>query len=128
VDVIDGEDDYYWVLDTHKGIVHSSCVGGWIPLKGKLDPKDYRELVRVWNLNNTESSRIIMTPIDRLAQYVRERHGSNQSFENLVENLRKEEKRNIKQAVLYALDEDGHSGDWKLAFAEKYYIENHQNK
>lgn len=54
VDVIDEEDDYYWVLDSHKGIVYSSCVGGWIPLKGKLDTKDYAELVRVWNLNNIE--------------------------------------------------------------------------
>lgn len=34
VDVIDAEDDYYWVYDDHHGIYHASCVGGWIPLKG----------------------------------------------------------------------------------------------
>jgi hypothetical protein len=56
VDVIDGEDDYYWVYDTKKGIVHSSCVGGWIPLKGKIEDENYDRLVRVWNLNNIEKA------------------------------------------------------------------------
>jgi len=56
VDVIDGEDDYYWVYDTKKGIVHSSCVGGWIPLKGKIEDENYDGLVRVWNLNNIEKA------------------------------------------------------------------------
>jgi hypothetical protein len=57
VDVIDGEDDYYWVFDTmRRGIIHSTCVGGWIPLKGTLDDKKYQELVRIWNLNNVEKA------------------------------------------------------------------------
>lgn len=57
VDVIDGKDDFYWVLDFFKkGIVHSSCCTGWIPLKGKIDDKDYEQLVRVWNLNNVEKA------------------------------------------------------------------------
>lgn len=55
VDVIDGEDDYYWVYDTHKGIVHASCVSGWIALKGVLPDKEYKRLVNVWNLNNVEN-------------------------------------------------------------------------
>ena len=33
VDVIDGNDDYYWVYDTEKGIIKYSCCGGWTPLK-----------------------------------------------------------------------------------------------
>jgi hypothetical protein len=56
VDVINGEDDYYWVYDTKQGIVHSSCVGGWTPLKGKIDDKNYNQLVRVWNLNHIEKA------------------------------------------------------------------------
>jgi hypothetical protein len=57
VDVVDGDDDYYWVLDdSGRGIYWSSCVGGWIPLKGRLKNKDYKELVRVWNLNNVEKA------------------------------------------------------------------------
>ena len=66
-----------------------------------------------------------MTPVARLAQYIRERHETNESFENMVANLQQIEKDNIKRAVLYSLDEDGHTGDWKLAFAEKYYLENY---
>lgn len=54
VDVIDGGDDYYWVYDSHKGIYWSTCVGGWIPLKGFIDQEKYDNLVRVWNLNNIE--------------------------------------------------------------------------
>lgn len=54
VDVVDGGDDFYWVYDTHTGIIHASCVVFWLPLKGKLDNKDYNRLVSVWNLNHTE--------------------------------------------------------------------------
>jgi hypothetical protein len=57
VDVVDGEDDYYWVYDdTKRGVHWSSCVGGWKPLKGVLKDEDYNELVRVWNLNNVEKA------------------------------------------------------------------------
>ena len=56
VDVIDGEKDYYWVLDTWKQVIHSSCVIGWIPLKANLPFEDYNELVRVWNLNHQEKA------------------------------------------------------------------------
>lgn len=64
-----------------------------------------------------------MTPVERLAQYVRDRYETNESFENLVANLRAQEKNNLTQAMLHALDEDGHTGDWKLQWVEKYYQE-----
>ena len=51
VDVIDGHEDFYWVYDTKKGIIHSSCVGGWVALKGFILDKDYKRLVSIWNLN-----------------------------------------------------------------------------
>jgi len=40
--------------------------------------------------------------------------------------MKKEE---IKQAMLYALNEDGHTGDWKIKFIEDYYIKTftHEN-
>jgi len=62
VDVIDGEDDYYWVYDGRissygrKGIYHSTCVGGWIPLKGFVEQEKYERMVRIWNLNNIEKA------------------------------------------------------------------------
>lgn len=31
------------------------------------------------------------------------------------------EKQQIKDAVIYGLDEDGHTGDWKISVAEGYY-------
>jgi len=57
VDVIEDEVDYYWVVDTYKGILHYSCCGcGWIPLKGFIKDGDYDQLVRIWNLNNEEKA------------------------------------------------------------------------
>lgn len=52
VDVIDGDDDYYWVYESRNRIYYSSCVGGWIPLKGFLEQEKYDRMVRMWNLNN----------------------------------------------------------------------------
>lgn len=53
IDVVDGKDDYYWVIKhaDKRGIHWSSCVGGWMPLKGKISDKHYNELERVWKLN-----------------------------------------------------------------------------
>lgn len=53
VDVIDGDDDYYWVFEnSFSEKILSSCVGGFFILKDSLSEKDYSELVRVWNLNH----------------------------------------------------------------------------
>jgi hypothetical protein len=30
-------------------------------------------------------------------------------------------KEQIINAIMYALDEDGHTGDWKIKFANEYY-------
>ena len=61
------------------------------------------------------------TPVERLADYVRSRYETTTTvFENLVSNLLEKEKRNIKEAIMYALDEDGHTGEWKIKFANDY--------
>ena len=39
-----------------------------------------------------------------------------------VEQAKEIEKQQMKDAVLYGLDEDGHTGDWKISVAENYYI------
>jgi hypothetical protein len=62
-----------------------------------------------------------MTPVQRLADFVRTRYQTNQAFENLVANLLDQEKRRMTDAVMYALDEDGHTGEWKIKFAKDYY-------
>jgi site-specific DNA-cytosine methylase len=61
-----------------------------------------------------------MTPVERLADYVRSRYETTTVFENLVSNLIEKENRNLKDAIMYALDEDGHTGDWKIKFANDY--------
>lgn len=35
------------------------------------------------------------------------------------------ERDQIQAAVIYGLDEDGHTGDWKISVAQKYYNEKH---
>ncbi len=55
VGVIEETDDFYWLYDKGKynkvEISYSSCVGGWIPLKGFVPKKDYDRMVSIWNLN-----------------------------------------------------------------------------
>lgn len=46
------EDDYYWVMKHPGGkIAWHSCVGGWIPLKGKISDEKYERLEHLWKLN-----------------------------------------------------------------------------
>jgi hypothetical protein len=52
VDVVETDEDYFWVYDTNTGIEYASCVGGWVPLKGFIRTNDYNRMVRIWNLNN----------------------------------------------------------------------------
>jgi hypothetical protein len=40
----------------------------------------------------------------------------------LIRQAKEMEKQQMKDAVLYGLDEDGHTGDWKISVAENYYI------
>jgi hypothetical protein len=39
-----------------------------------------------------------------------------------IEQAKAMEKQQMKDAVIYGLDEDGHTGDWKISVAENYYI------
>ena len=38
-----------------------------------------------------------------------------------LEQAKQIEKEQIIEAIMYALDEDGHTGDWKIKFANDYY-------
>lgn len=39
-----------------------------------------------------------------------------------IEDAKSMEWHQMKDAVMYGLDEDGHTGDWKINFAESYYM------
>ena len=43
----------------------------------------------------------------------------------VVRQAKAMEQQQIKDAVIYGLDEDGHTGDWKISVAQKYYNEKH---
>jgi hypothetical protein len=43
------------------------------------------------------------------------------SLPSLVENSSEIEKKVLLEAIIYSLDEDGHTGDWKIKFANDYY-------
>lgn len=42
--------------------------------------------------------------------------------------LLEKEKRQILDAMLYALDEDGHNGTWMINFVESYYKKMYEKK
>jgi len=46
----------------------------------------------------------------------------NWSLPSEIEQIAKAmEQQQIKDAVIYGLDEDGHTGDWKIKFVNDYY-------
>lgn len=46
---------------------------------------------------------------------------------SLLERAKNMEKQQLKDAVMYGLDEDGHTGDWKISVAENYYKKTYEN-
>lgn len=44
--------DYCWVYWDGRKMSWSSCVGGFVPLKGKIDEKDYKKFVREAYMNH----------------------------------------------------------------------------
>jgi len=58
----DGDDDYYYIFRTidrgiNKGRYYSSCCMSFVPLKGKIKKAEYKDLVRVFNLNISKEVR-----------------------------------------------------------------------
>jgi hypothetical protein len=41
-------------------------------------------------------------------------------FTKEIEQAQEVEYKRIREAIMYALDEDGHTGDWKIKFANDY--------
>jgi len=40
---------------------------------------------------------------------------------DIINQAKAMEKEQITKAMMYALDEDGHTGDWKIKFVNEYY-------
>ena len=42
-------------------------------------------------------------------------------IDELAEQAKQMEREQIIDAIMHSLDEDGHTGDWKIKFANEYY-------
>lgn len=70
-----------------------------------------------------------MTTVQKLIKTFDSLHKNGNDYENLLNTIMKDELERsladeefmIKTAIMYALDEDGHTGDWKVNFAKRYY-------
>ena len=49
-----GDWDYYWIYWDGRKTSWHTCVGGFIPLKGKIDDKHYDNLIRLAKLNHND--------------------------------------------------------------------------
>lgn len=56
IDVEDGGDDFFWVYECWSETIRSSCVMGWIPLKGNLPDDIYKTLIENWNMNHVDKA------------------------------------------------------------------------
>jgi phage terminase large subunit GpA-like protein len=59
-------------------------------------------------------------------QWLEELYNNRPAYEEFIlddefEQAKRMEKEQIINAIMYALDEDGHTGDWKIKFANDYY-------
>ena len=59
-------------------------------------------------------------------EWLKELYNSRPAYEEFIlddefEQSKAMEKEQIINAIMYALDEDGHTGDWKIKFANDYY-------
>jgi hypothetical protein len=54
IGVVDDKEDYYWLFFDGRKLSMTSCLVSFIPLKGKIDDKDYSELIRLAKLNHID--------------------------------------------------------------------------
>lgn len=52
IGLMDGEDDYYWILFDGRDIQYTTCLERLIRLRDRLDDRDYNEILRIAKLND----------------------------------------------------------------------------
>ena len=70
-----------------------------------------------------------MTTIQKLIRTFDSLHKNGNDYQNLINTIMRDELERsladeesmIKSAIMYALEEDGHTGEWKINFAKRYY-------
>ena len=62
------------------------------------------------------------TAVQFLINYMLENfHLTDYTVMVVFEQAKQMEEKQIKDAMMYALDEDGHTGEWKVKFIDDYY-------
>ena len=63
--------DYYWITYNGRKKSWNTCVGGLVPLKGKLDDKHYNEFIRLAKLNHYDQATLFgHTPDEEIPYYM----------------------------------------------------------
>lgn len=57
-----------------------------------------------------------MTPLEKFIEYL----GPQRVKDHNIKYFLDLEEKTIRDAIMYSLDEDGHTGDWKIKFADDY--------
>ena len=60
-----------------------------------------------------------MTVVDKIYDMLYD--GKISDLAEMKEWFKMEEEKQLIDAIMYSLDEDGHTGDWKIKFANDYY-------
>ena len=60
-----------------------------------------------------------MTVVDKIYDMLYD--GKISDLAEMKEWFKMQEEVELTKAIMYALDEDGHTGDWKIKFANDYY-------
>jgi hypothetical protein len=63
-----------------------------------------------------------MTTINKLKTWLEETNYvvDSTDLKEKIEELLLDENQMLKDAIIYSLDEDGHTGEWKIRFAKNY--------
>lgn len=70
-------------------------------------------------LSKMETAQTAQTAVEWLVKQLR-MQTQLYTKEQLIEQANEMFEEQIKHAIMYALDEDGHTGDWKIKFANDY--------
>lgn len=68
------------------------------------------------------------TAVQELYDFIEKWHGELNLILPSKEIMLEKERMQIEQAVMYGLDEDGHTGDWKISVARNYYDKTYKNQ
>lgn len=69
-----------------------------------------------------------MTAVQELYDHIEKWYSDMNIIMPSKEIMLEKERTQIEQAVMYGLDEDGHTGDWKIKVARNYYDKTYKNK